>query len=648
MPIIQFDEVSMAYGAHPLLEKVSFTIEPNERVCLIGRNGAGKSTLLRILSKQIVPDSGVVRCDTSTKIRALEQDMPAAEEHSVYDIVATGLGRVGEQLKAYQELASHMSGSDEEVRRLEKLQHDIDVSDGWQLQSQVEATLDRLELNADAKMSSLSGGWRRRVMLARALVSQPDILLLDEPTNHLDLPAIEWLENTLLDFPGALLFITHDRAFLQKLANRVFELDRGQLLDWRGDYPGFLNFKEQKLKEEERHNELFDKRLAQEEAWIRQGIKARRTRNEGRVRALKEMRKVHADRRQRQGNASFTIDQAETSGQLVAVAENVSYTAGDLSIVKDFSCRIIRGDRIGLLGSNGCGKTTLLRLLLGTLSPDSGKMEQGTKLEVAYFDQLRDQLEPEKTVIDNISEGREFIDIGGKQRHVISYLNDFLFTAERARTPVKVLSGGESNRLLLAKLFSLPANLLVMDEPTNDLDVESLELLEELLLEYKGTLIVVSHDRSFLDNVVTSLLVFEGNGKVVPHVGGYSDWARRGEKLWVRQSQNVSTKTSEPKAVSSSEQTETQSDKQLGKKSAKKAVKLSYKEQRELDNLPDLMASLEQKLEDLQGQMDDPGFYQQDHEKVSATLEQFQQCEQQLDDVMERWVELEAKVNPAS
>ena len=653
MPILQFDAVSMAYGANPLLDNVSFGIEPQERICLIGRNGAGKSTLLKILSKSIVPDGGVVRFEPKVNIRTLEQDMPSSNTMSVYDVVAQGLGDLGDKLKQYYELAANMKGDDpQQVNRLEELQNYIDVQNGWQFQSRVEATLDRLELTAEKRMSDLSGGWRRRVMLARALVSDPDILLLDEPTNHLDLPAIEWLENSLYDFPGALLFITHDRTFLQKLANRIFELDRGHLLDWKGNYAGFLEFKEQKLQEEERHNQLFDKKLAQEETWIRQGIKARRTRNEGRVRALKEMRKIHADRRTKQGQASFSIDAAEVSGQLVAVADKVTYEIEGQTLISDFTYRIIRGDRIGLLGCNGCGKTTLLKLLLGSLQPTKGHVETGTKLEIAYFDQLRDQLDPNKTVIDNISEGREFIDIGGKQRHVISYLNDFLFTAERARTPVKVLSGGESNRLLLAKLFSLPANLLVMDEPTNDLDVESLELLEELLLEFKGTLIIVSHDRSFLDNVVTQMLVFEGDGRVAPHIGGYTDWLNRGNKLWIKSTKKTETVVKEPSisnpsntATSTKNTSKNNTSKNNTSKNntSKNNKKLSYKEKRELESLPDKIAEIEERLAELQSEIASPDFYQKNHETVTAALSELEDKEKVLDSIMERWMELEAK-----
>ena len=520
MTLLKFTDVSLAFGTTPLLDKVSWQIEKGERVCIIGRNGTGKSSMLKLVKGEQMPDDGAIWRAPALKIGELPQELPVADERTVYDVVAEGLAEVGELLSRYHHLSQHIQG-DDDLTQLARVQQALEARDGWRLQQLVETTLTRLQLPADKTLAELSGGWRRRVLLAQALVAEPDLLLLDEPTNHLDIGAIAWLEEALSGFPGAVLFITHDRAFLQAVANRILELDRGHLIDWKGDYASFLVHKEQQLAAEEAANALFDKRLAQEEVWIRQGIKARRTRNEGRVRALKAMRNERAERRERTGKASFQMETAEKSGKQVIVAEKVGFAhPGGEPLIRDFSLVLQRGDRIGLLGANGTGKTTLLKLLLGDLQPTSGSIKEGTRLEVAYFDQLRHQLEPEKTVIDNIAEGREFITINGQNRHVLSYLGDFLFSPQRARTPVKALSGGERARLLLAKLFSKPANLLVLDEPTNDLDVETLELLEEVLLGFDGTVLMVSHDRAFLDNVVTSTLVFEGEGRVREFVGG--------------------------------------------------------------------------------------------------------------------------------
>ncbi|UTN78622.1 ATP-binding cassette domain-containing protein [Pseudomonas aeruginosa] len=530
MTLLKFTDVSLAFGTTPLLDKVSWQIGRGERVCVIGRNGTGKSSLFKVVKGEQQADDGEVWRAPALKIGELPQELPRADERTVFDVVAEGLAEVGKLLAEYHHLSLNIH-TDDDLARLSRVQQELEARDGWRLQQLVDSTLSRLQLPADKTLAELSGGWRRRVLLAQALVAEPDLLLLDEPTNHLDIGAIAWLEEALLGFNGAVLFITHDRAFLQSLATRILELDRGHLIDWNGDYASFLVHKEQQLAAEEAANALFDKRLAQEEVWIRQGIKARRTRNEGRVRALKEMRRERAERRERQGKASFQLESADKSGKQVIVVEHVSFAhPGGQPLVRDFSMVLQRGDRIGLLGANGTGKTTLLKLLLGDLLPTSGKIEVGTKLEVAYFDQLRHQLEPEQTVIDNISEGREFITIDGQNRHVLSYLGDFLFSPQRARTPVKALSGGERARLLLAKLFSKPANLLVLDEPTNDLDVETLELLEEVLLGFQGTVLMVSHDRAFLDNVVTSTLVFEGEGKVREFVGGYQDWLRQGAR----------------------------------------------------------------------------------------------------------------------
>ncbi|SDS05660.1 ATP-binding cassette, subfamily F, uup [Halopseudomonas sabulinigri] len=636
MALLSFTDVSLAFGLNPLLEKVSFQLDRGERVCLIGRNGAGKSSLFRLIDGDQPADEGEIWFAPGLKIGQLPQELPKADDKTVYDVVAAGLAGVGELLAEYHHLITGDMG-DAELARLEKVQERLEAKDGWRLDQLVQTTLTRLGLPEDKQMSELSGGWRRRVLLAQALVAEPDVLLLDEPTNHLDIHTIAWLEQVLLDFRGAVLFITHDRQFLQALATRILELDRGQLIDWVGDYHSFLEHKEQQLAAEATANALFDKKLAQEEVWIRQGIKARRTRNEGRVRALKAMRDERAQRIERQGKASFQLETADASGKRVIEVEHINFAwPGRTPLVRDLSMNIIRGDRIGLIGNNGCGKSTLLKLLLGKLQPDSGKIHSGTKLEVAYFDQLRDQLEPEKTVIDNISEGRDFIEINGDRRHVISYLGDFLFSPERARTPVKALSGGERARLLLARLFSKPANMLVLDEPTNDLDVETLELLEEVLAGFDGTVLIVSHDRAFLDNVVTSSLVFEGNGKVREYVGGYADWLRQGGRIeslaeWGEDSKTPAQPETPAAPVAAPAAAATAAPK----------AKLSYKLQRELDALPATLEKLENELAALQQQIADPGFYQQSHDMTAKVLAQAEHKQQELDAAMERWAELE-------
>ncbi len=632
MALLSFSDVSLAYGLNPLLDKVSFQLDRGERVCLIGRNGAGKSSLFRLITGEQPADEGELWYAPGLKIGQLPQELPEAGELKVYDVVAAGLTGVGELLAEYHALISGDMG-DAELARLEKVQSQLESKDGWRLGQLVDATLTRLGLPADKKMSELSGGWRRRVLLAQALVAEPDVLLLDEPTNHLDIHTIAWLEQVLLEFRGAVLFITHDRQFLQALANRIMELDRGQLIDWKGDYRSFLEHKEQELAAEATANALFDKKLAQEEVWIRQGIKARRTRNEGRVRALKAMRDERASRLERQGRASFQLETADVSGKRVIELENVSFAwPGQSPLVRNLTTNVLRGDRIGLIGNNGSGKSTLLKLMLGKLEPVSGAVKHGTKLEVAYFDQLRDQLDLERTVIDNISEGRDFIEIEGRQRHVISYLGDFLFSPERARTPVKALSGGERARLLLARLFSKPANVLVLDEPTNDLDVETLELLEDVLAEFKGTVLLVSHDRAFLDNVVTSSLVFEGNGNVREYVGGYADWLRQGGKIeslaeWgTPELDAAAAATPEPVAAP---------------EPAAAKAKLSYKLQRELDELPALLEKLEAELEAIQQQVSDPEFYLQPHEQTAPVVAALEGKQAELDQALERWAELD-------
>ena len=636
MTLLKFTDVSLAFGAMPLLERVSWQIARGERVCIIGRNGTGKSSMLRLVKGDQLGDEGAVWRAPGLKIGELPQELPVADGRTVFDVVAEGLAGVGKLLAEYHHLSQNIHTA-EDLDKLMHVQQDLEARDGWRLQQLVDSTLSRLQLPADKTLAELSGGWRRRVMLAQALVSEPDLLLLDEPTNHLDIGAIAWLEEALLNFNGAVLFITHDRSFLQNLATRILELDRGGLIDWNGDFASFLEHKEQQLAAEETANALFDKRLAQEEVWIRQGIKARRTRNEGRVRALKELRVERSQRRERTGKANIQLDTADKSGKQVMVLENVSFAhAGGKPLVKDFSFVLQREDRIGLLGANGTGKTTLLKLLLGDLQPSSGKIEVGTKLEVAYFDQLRYQLDLEKTVIDNVAEGRDFIEIDGQNRHVLSYLGDFLFSPQRARTPVKALSGGERARLLLAKLFSKPANLLVLDEPTNDLDVETLELLEEVLLTFKGTVLMVSHDRAFLDNVVTSTLVFEGDGLVREYVGGYQDWLRQGGSprlLGVadsRENKVPAVATEVPVASASVPAAE----------APKK--KLSYKLQRELEALPAQIDRLESQLTTAHEEVSAASFYQRPAEEAQAQLAHIQELQQELDKQLERWAELEA------
>lgn len=634
MALIKFTEVSLAYGLTPLLDKISWQIDRGERVCIIGRNGTGKSSLLGLINGKNQMDEGDIWCAPGLKIGELPQELPKADTRTVFDVVADGLVGVGELLARYHRLTQQMD-NEQALQELMDVQQELEAKDGWRLQQLVDTTLSRLQLPANKTLAELSGGWRRRVLLAQALVAEPDLLLLDEPTNHLDIGAINWLEAALLDFNGAVIFITHDRSFLQHLATRILELDRGHLIDWQGDYASFLVHKEQQLAAEETANALFDKKLAQEEVWIRQGIKARRTRNEGRVRALKALRVERSQRREIQGKASFQIDSSEKSGKQVIVAEQISFAYPNKAPqFVDFSLVIQRGDRIGLLGANGSGKTTLLKVLLGELQPCSGIVNHGTKLEVAYFDQLRHQLNEEKTVLDNVSEGRDFISIAGEERHVLSYLSDFLFSPQRSRTPVKALSGGERARLLLAKLFSKPANLLVLDEPTNDLDIETLELLEDVLASFSGTVLIVSHDRAFLDNVVTSTLVFEGEGKVVEYVGGYDDWLRQGGsvKLLSAQEEFVDAK--------SAKQEVNEPQKPMLIESVAKR-KLSYKEQRELELLPQQIEAAEAELLLLQQRIEDPAFYQQPIDITSKVLAQLAQLQQQLDQWLERWAELE-------
>ena len=636
MTLLRLERLQLAYGTHVLLDGAELVLEKGERLALVGRNGTGKSTLLKLVAGEIVPDDGTIWRAPGLKIGVLEQDLPSASGETIFDVVAQGLPQAGELLAEYHRL---VQSDNPDMQRMATLQSRLEAVDGWSFHQRIDVVLTRLGLPADGLMSSLSGGWRRRVALARALVAEPDLLLLDEPTNHLDLDTIAWLEEQLLAFNGAVLFITHDRAFLSKLATTILELDRGRLGRYPGDYDKYQQQKTHELEVEAREHAEFDKKLAQEEAWIRQGIKARRTRNEGRVRALEQMRRERGQRREVQGRASFGVDSGERSGKRVVELAGVSHHFGDETVIRGLSLEIQRGDRIGLIGRNGAGKTTLLKILLGELAPSEGQVRMGTNLEVAYFDQLRAGLEPEKSVYDNVAQGSDRVTVGGRDRHVISFLQDFLFTPERARQPVKALSGGESNRLLLAKLFTRPANVLVLDEPTNDLDVETLELLEELLLEFDGTLLLVSHDRTFMDNVVTGVLAFEGDGLVREYVGGYSDWVRQGGKLppapWEgaarQQVEPVATPDAPKKAAAIQATT-----------SAKKTVKLSYKLQRELDALPAMIEKLETEVAGFEAQVGDPAFYQQESEVVAEVLKAMGDKQAELDAAMERWMELEA------
>jgi ATP-binding cassette subfamily F protein uup len=628
MPLLRLDNASLHYGNLALLDGVSFKISRGNKIGLLGRNGAGKTTLLKVLTGDIIPESGERWLRPGTRIAWLQQDLPEADEQTVYDVVASGLAETGQLLAEYH----HLVQEDEpDMNALARVQQKLEAQDGWRLQQRVETTLTQLELPADASMSELSGGWRRRVALAQALVSKPDILLLDEPTNHLDIPAIRWLEEQLRNYKGALILITHDRRFLQNVANWMAELDRGHLTLWQGNYHGFLRHREQQLLAEERANELFDKKLAQEEVWIRQGIKARRTRNEGRVRALKALRVERGERRERMGKAGFVVEDAARSGKIVVELEHVGHCFGDNQVINDFSTVIQRGDRIGIVGANGAGKTTLVKILLGELQPTSGKVSLGTKLEVAYSDQLREHLEPEKNLIDNVCGGQEFIEIGGRRRHAISYLGDFLFSPDRVRMPVKALSGGEQNRAVLARLFSKSANLLVLDEPTNDLDIETLELLEEILLTFEGTVLLVSHDRDFMDNVITSLIVLDGTGGVSEYVGGFSDWEARGGSLEGARA-GASEKATKPK----------KNDSAASKKQAKpKKPKLSYNDQRELGSLPGKIEKLEKQQVLLEETMSAPGFFQGDHEQVQRVSRELADVQGQLEAAFNRWDKLE-------
>jgi len=622
MPLLRLDNVSLAYGHLPLLAHVDFQVEPGERVCLVGRNGTGKSTMFRAITGVALPDDGEIWRQDTLRVGHLEQEVPADTEQTVFEVVAAGLGELGALLTEYH-YATRQAGAGEpsSLERLAELHARIDALDGWDIGRKVETVLTWLGLPADERLADCSGGIRRQVMLARALVSEPDLLLLDEPTNHLDITAITWLEKFLLAYRGSLIFITHDRTFLKHLATRIIELDRGKLTSFPGDFDTYLRKKEEMLEIEERAAAKFDKKLAEEEAWIRQGIKARRTRNEGRVRALQAMRRERGQRLEAQGKAGFGIDAGVLSGKLVVDLRRVSFRYGDNLIIRDLSTRILRGDRVGIIGPNGSGKSTLLQLILGEMAPTGGQVVMGTRLQVAYFDQHRGRLDPEKTVRENMSEGSDTITVKGRSRHVIGYLKDFLFPPDRIDSPVKALSGGERNRLLLAKIFTRSVNMMVLDEPTNDLDVDTLELLEDLLADYEGTLLLVSHDRTFLDNVVTSTLVFEGEGKVGEYVGGYEDWARQRAAV---------PRTEAPKRASAP----------IEDKRGNGTRKLSYKEQRELEALPGKIESLEAEQSHYHKLMGDGGFYKQPGDKITAAIGRLEAITRELEECYARWESL--------
>ena len=637
MSLINLTNAYLSFSDAPLLDHIDMSIEVNERVCLVGRNGAGKSTLLKVLNKEVPLDEGQIVYENNVVVSRLQQDPPRDVQGNVFDFVAEGLQEQAQLLKDYHELSHRVEQepSESNLAKLAKMQEQLDHQNGWQLENRIRNVISSLSLDSEAQLSSLSGGWLRKAALAKALVCQPTVLLLDEPTNHLDIETIKWLEEFLKSFNGSIVFISHDRSFIRQMATRIIDLDRGKIASWSGNYDNYLLGKEEALRVEELQNAEFDKKLAQEEVWIRQGIKARRTRNEGRVRALKAMRQEYSERRQVMGSAKMQIEEALRSGKIVFELENVTYQVDDKLLVNDFSVQVLRGDKIALIGPNGIGKTTLLKLMLGNLTPTSGSVHCGTKLEVAYFDQYRLELDPEKTVMDNLAEGKQEVMVNGRSRHVLGYLQDFLFPPKRARTPVRALSGGERNRLLLAKLFLKPSNLLVLDEPTNDLDIETLELLEELVNDYQGTVLLVSHDRQFVDNVVTQCWFFEDKGHIGIYAGGYADALQQQQ-----QAQPVKVST-----VNSSQQPKKESNtvnNQNKESAVKKKVKLSYNEQRELAQLPSKIEQLEIAIADLQAQIGQSDFFNQPHDITGPILQSLSDKEAELEAVFDRWEQLEA------
>ncbi len=635
MSLISMHGAWLSFSDAPLLDNAELHIEDNERVCLVGRNGAGKSTLLKVLNQEIPLDDGRIIYEQDLVVARLQQDPPRDIVGSVYDFVAEGVEEQAEHLKAYHDISQKVmqDPSDKNLNQMARIQEILEHHGLWQLENRISEVLAQLGLEADAPLSSLSGGWLRKAALGRALVSSPRVLLLDEPTNHLDIEAIDWLEGFLKSFSGTIVFISHDRSFIRNMATRIVDLDRGQPVSYPGDYDKYLLAKEEALRVEEQQNAEFDRKLAQEEVWIRQGIKARRTRNEGRVRALKAMRRERSDRREVMGSAKMQVEEAVRSGKIVFELEDVNYAIDGRPLVKGFTTQVQRGDKIALVGPNGCGKTTLLKLMLGDLKADSGRVHIGTKLEVAYFDQHRAALDPDRTVMDNLAEGKQEVMVNGKPRHVLGYLQEFLFPPKRAMTPVRALSGGERNRLLLARLFLKPSNLLILDEPTNDLDVETLELLEELIDSYTGTVLLVSHDRQFVDNTVTECWIFEGEGRIGQYVGGYHD--ARSQQA---QAQPLRQTTAQKSEAQSPEPEKAQPE----RRAANSGGKLSYNLQRELEQLPEKLERLEAELETLQSQVSDPDFFNQPHETTQNELSALAEAEQALETAFERWEHLES------
>jgi ABC transport system ATP-binding/permease protein len=637
LTVLTLDAVTLAFGHLPLVEGADLRIEPGERICLIGRNGTGKSSLLRVISGELPPDAGTIWRAPGLRMARLEQDVPGLGDRTVFDEVAAGLGDLGTLVADYHHAAIAAGDGPAALERLGELQHLLEEQDGWRLEQKVELIVSRLDLPADRRMSELSGGWRRRTLLGKALVSAPDLLLLDEPTNHLDIDAIRWLENHLRDYAGTLLFVTHDRAFLDALATRIIELDRGRLTSWPGNYATYLERKAASLDNESRELDRLDKKLAQEEAWLRQGVKARRTRNEGRVKALVALREERASQRARIGQVRMAIDSSQASGKLVFEAEEVGKAYGGEPVIRGYSQRILRGDRVGLIGPNGSGKTTLLRMLVGEIEPDTGTVRRGARLEIAYYDQQREQLDPNRTVADTVGDGNDTIVVNGEPRHIIGYLADFLFPRERALSPVKALSGGERNRLLLARLFARPANVLVLDEPTNDLDIETLELLEELVGDFDGTVLLVSHDRVFLDHVVTSTLAFDGKGSVTEYVGGWADYLRQ----TAAPAPAPAAREPRPASAAASMSLAPAAGSRSGAVGLKR--KLSHKEQREREGLPARIHALETEQRGLLAESESVEFYRQPKDRIREVLARLEVIGPQLEAVLARWIELEER-----